>query len=94
LDENIMAIEVKYARCEVSAGMFDSEAYVILGSVSALVDKRNVKTESPLNGVAVAGAVRVYLIDERRDEALIELPGEAVVGGLRTWVPKASLTAA
>jgi hypothetical protein len=85
-----MIIE-KYARCQISPGMFDSEAYVILGQVSALVDKRNVKVDSPLNGVPVSGSVLVYLIKEEPDKALVELPGQAVVGGLRTWVPKASL---
>jgi hypothetical protein len=88
-----MATE-QYARCEISAGMFDSEVYVILGEVSALVDKRNIKPDSPINGVPVSGSVLVYLIEEKRDEALVELPGQAVVGGLRTWVPRRNLIAA
>jgi hypothetical protein len=83
-----------YARCKISAGMFDSEAYVILGEISAIVDKRNIKPDSPINGTPVSGAVLVYLIEEKRDEALVELPGQAVVGGLRTWVSRSNLFAA
>ena len=31
------------------------------------------------------------LLKEKSDKALIELPGEPVVGGLRAWVPKADV---
>ncbi len=89
-----MTITLRYARCQVLPGTFDSEWYVIVGDVSALVDKRNVKTESPVNGVEVPGSVLVDLIDEKLTEALIELPGQPVVGSLRTWVPKETLAAA
>jgi len=83
-----------YARCQVWPGTFDSELYVILGEVSAIVDKRNVKMDSPVNGAEVPGSVLVYLIEERPDKALVELPGQPVVGGLRTWVSKEFLAAA
>jgi hypothetical protein len=83
-----------YARCQVWPGTFDSELYVILGEVSAIVDKRNVKMDSPANGAEVPGSVLVYLIEESPDRALVELPGQPVVGGLRTWVSKEFLAAA
>ncbi|MBM3774592.1 MAG: hypothetical protein FJW37_05450 [Acidobacteria bacterium] len=35
--------------------------------------------------------VIAYLVEEKSDQALIELPGEPVVGGLRAWVPKTDL---
>lgn len=45
----------------------------------------------PQRGMEVEGEVVAYLIDQERDRALIELPGEPVVGGLRTWIPTAEL---
>jgi hypothetical protein len=85
-----------YARCEVLPGMFDSECFVILGSISAVVDKTNVKIEhSDLkSGNRIIGSVLVYLVDEKPHQALVELPGQPVVGGLRTWVSKDTLAAA
>jgi len=89
-----MSVVLKYARCQVLPGTFDSELYVILGDVSALVDKGSVKTDYPINGVEVSGAVLVHLIAENPNQVLVELPGQAVVGSLRTWVPKETLVAA
>lgn len=85
-----------YARCEVFQGTFDSEFYVVLGQVSAVVDRSNVKLDKPCapNGKHVDGAVLVYVIQEAPSQMLVELPGQAVVGGLRTWVPKDFLAAA
>jgi hypothetical protein len=90
----IMPNHMKYVSCQIWPGTFDSEVYVIVGEVSALVDKRSVRTDHPLNGAEVCGFVQVYLIEEEAGKALIELPGQAVVGGLRTWVPKETLAAA
>jgi hypothetical protein len=33
-----------------------------------------------------------YFIEKKSGQVLIELPGEAVVGGLRAWVPEDDLT--
>jgi hypothetical protein len=84
-----------YARCEVLPGMFDSEWFVILGDISAVVNKINVKVEHAdvKNGNRVTGSVLVYLVDENPQRLLVELPGQAVVGGLRTWIPRDSLAA-
>ena len=81
-----------YVTCAVSQGLFDSEFYITVKDSSAYVDRINVKvTTSPHNGDEVEGKVIAYLIEEKSDWALIELPGEPVVGGLRAWVPKADL---
>jgi hypothetical protein len=78
-----------YVTCAVSQGLFDSEYYITLNDSSAYVDRANVQVkENPQNGDEVKGRVIAYLIEEKSDRALIELPGEPVVGGLRTWVPK------
>ena len=78
-----------YVTCTVSQGLFDSEFYITVKGSSVYVDRVNVRVkESPQNGDEVQGKVIAYLIEEKSDQALIELPGEPVVGGLRAWVPK------
>ena len=80
-----------YVRCKVSPGFFGSELYVIVGDSSAFVDRESVKVDSiPEKGKAVDGSVLAYLVTEEDQRALVELPGQAVVGGLRTWVPRAA----
>jgi len=83
-----------YVKCKVSPGFFGSEFYVIVGDSSAFVDKESVKVSCiPEKGKEVDGAVLAYLVTEEDQRALVELPGQAVVGGLRTWVPRATLAA-
>jgi hypothetical protein len=63
--------------------------YVVVGDSSAFVDHMNVKVNvRPDSGKQVEGQVLAYLVEEESGRALVELPGQAVVGGLRTWVPK------
>jgi hypothetical protein len=82
-----------YVACKVSQGLFESEYYITLKDSSAYVDRVNVDVHSyPRNGDAVEGKVRAYLVEEKNDQALVELPGEPVVGGLRAWVPRADVT--
>ena len=84
-----------YVTCTVSQGIFESEFYISIKDSSAYVDRVNVLvTEDPRNGDEIQGRVIAYLIEEEGDRALIELPGEPVVGGLRAWVPKADLASA
>jgi len=88
-------LATKYVRCRVSPGFFGTELYVIVGDSSAFVDGSNVKvTRTPEEGKEVEGSVLAYVVVEEPDRALIELPGQAVVGGLRTWVPKQMLASA
>ncbi len=91
-----MTHEKYFIDCRISPGTFNDEFYVILtdNGSSALVNRKNVHFDAaPEKGAEVDGQVQAYLIDdpEGRDVALIELPGEPVVGGLRTWVPKSLL---
>lgn len=79
-------------RCAVSAGIFESEFYITVRDSAVYVDRDNVRVEqAPSGGGEVKGQVVAFLIEEKSDQALIELPGEPVVGGLRAWVPKADL---
>jgi hypothetical protein len=81
-----------YVSCTVAQGLFDSEFYITVKGSSVYVDRVNVRVqESPQNGDEVQGQVVAYLVEEKSDDALIELPGEPVVGSLRAWVPKADL---
>ncbi|MDP8982689.1 MAG: hypothetical protein M3O35_19085 [Acidobacteriota bacterium] len=81
-----------YVRCTVSPGLFESEFYITVKDSSAYVDRVNVQVHRSLdNGDEVEGRVIAYLIEERSDLALVELPGEPVAGSLRAWVPKADL---
>jgi hypothetical protein len=83
-------LRMGYVQCRVSPGFFESEFYVVLNDSSAYVDRKNVWVETlPTKDHEVDGKVLAYLVDERPDKALIEIPGQAVVGGLRTWIPKA-----
>lgn len=81
-----------YVNCTVSQGLFASEFYVRVNESSAYVDRVNVQVkESPHNGDEVEGKVMASLVEEKSDKALIELPGEPVVGGLRAWVHKSDV---
>ena len=65
---------------------------MVAGS-SAYVSRDNVKLLAELNTGEVDGQVAAYLIQQSGDKALIELPGQPVVGGARTWVPASDLSA-
>lgn len=83
-----------FVHCKVSLGFFETEFYVVVDQSAAFVDKASVRVgKTPLKDSEVEGQVLAAVIREHRDKALVELPGQAVVGTLRTWVPKASLAA-
>ncbi len=83
-----------YVRCRISPGLFKTEFYVSVPGTSLYVDRSAVRVRTPpAPGVEGEGEVLAYLIDERDEQVLVELTGEPVVGGLRTWVPKAACVA-
>jgi hypothetical protein len=89
-----MAEEV-YVRCSVSPGFFASEFYVVVYDSSAFVDKHSViVNERPSREKSVDGKVLAYVVERRAEKTLVEIPGQAVVGGLRTWVPQKGIAAA
>jgi len=84
-----------YVKCGLATGFFDEEVYVLVGSSSAIVSRNNVRIiAEPKPNVQGKGEVCVYVLEQALDKLLVELPGQAVVGGLRTWVPMADLSAA
>jgi len=94
LGEKSVALKALYVRCKVSLGNFETEFYVSLDNSSAFVSRDSVKVDrAPESGREVDGQVLAYLISEERDKALVQLPGEPAVGGLRAWVPRSALAA-
>jgi hypothetical protein len=85
-----------YVRCRVLSGLFDSELYVLVnGESSAYVTRSFVRMEgNPTHTSEVDGEVLAYIIKRNGGKSLIELPGEVVAGGLRTWVPDTMLAPA
>jgi hypothetical protein len=84
-----------YVSCKVAPGFFETEFYVTVGASSVHADRGTVRvSEPPPEGGEVDGSVLVYVVEEPsgKDSALVELPGEPVVGGLRSWVPKSLLS--
>ena len=89
-------MKTAYVRCKVLPGLFETEYYVLVnGSSSAYVTCSNVKTtRQPQHGTEIDGQVLAYVIQQEKTRSLIELSGEAVVGGLRTWIPNEMLALA
>jgi hypothetical protein len=86
---------MRYVRCRVFLGFFETEFYVIVDESAAFVSRESVRVDrAPAPDNAVDGQVLVYVVQEEKDRTLVQLPGEIAVGGLRTWVPTAALTAA
>ena len=77
--------------CLVSRGFFSSEYYVKLSTGDAyMVDRNNVSVDhEPQNRTdEVNGRVVAYVVDQNQSALLVELPGEPVAGGLRSWIPR------
>lgn len=85
-----------FVRCRVHRGLFDTEYYVLVnGSSAYYISRANVTvTKAPQGEQGVEGKVRAYLISKKSDKSLVQLPGEAIVGGLRTWVDNAAVLTA
>jgi len=86
----------RYIKCKILPGLFKTEFYVSVCGTSVYVDRAAVKvTREPNGDTEGEGQVLAYIIDEggEKDQALVELAGEPVIGGLRTWVHKALVTA-
>jgi hypothetical protein len=84
-----------YIACKVLPGLFENEFYVMVNhSAAYYVNRNNVKvSEEPKSGAPVDGVVRGYVVEPGSRQTLVQLPGEVVVGGLRTWVENEEITA-
>jgi hypothetical protein len=85
-----------YIRCNVFPGLFDTEYYVTVNGTSAYyVARQNVKVATePKPDSSVKGRVLGYVVQKRKDKTLVQLSGEAVLGGLRTWVDTSEVSPA
>jgi hypothetical protein len=81
--------------CEVQNGLFKTEYLVSLPGASFIVDRQDVRVaKAPLEGELVRGRVLAYLVEVRNDQAVIEMTGTPVNGGIRILVSRAITTAA
>ena len=82
--------------CKVLPGLFADEYYVMVnGSSAYYVSRENVKvTGTPAPGQPADGIVNGYIVETAGAKTLVQVPGEAVVGGMRTWVESEAVTAA
>jgi len=84
-------------KCKVSLGMFSSEREVIVElpdgrMVAALVDKRHVEVaQDPAPGEKVEGRLKVFVVETRKESAIIDLPQPTIVEGLRFEIPRSFL---
>jgi hypothetical protein len=87
------AMNQVYIRCIVHRGLFDTEYYVLVnGSSAYYVGRQNVEVQKvPTGNQGVEGKVKGYLIQTKGAQSLVELPGEAALGGLRTWVESSAI---
>jgi hypothetical protein len=87
------SMTVRYLACRVLPGLLDSEFYVMLANASAYVPRSAVRVDAEPSESEVEGQLEVIVIerDPHLDRTLIEMPGEAVVGNARSWVPNNSL---
>jgi hypothetical protein len=81
---------------KVTPGFADTEYYVMVpDGPSAFVSRDLVSvSELPGAGHEVTGQIDVYVLEVGERDTLIELPGEPVVGGLRTRVANSLLLSA
>lgn len=85
-----------YFPCRVLPGLLDSEYYVMLDGASAYVPRSAVRVQVEPTESEVEGQLQVIVIerDPGQERTLIEMPGEAVVGNARSWVPSNLLAGA
>ena len=83
-------------RCQVMPGLFESEYYVLVnGSSAYYIHRTNVEVSAePTAEHPVSGIVYGYKVQELGNKVLVQLPGEAALGGVRTWVESADVVAA
>ena len=85
-----------YIACTIRLGLFDNEYYVVVnGSSAYYVNRDNVQVSGvPESDKSIDGKVRGYVVETSQDKTLVQLPGEVVIGGLRTWVESGAVSSA
>lgn len=90
-------MSVVHIACKVLPGLFENEYYVMVNGSSAYYVNRDSVSHlqgSPSAGCPVDGVVLGYIVETAGEKTLVQLPGEAVVGGIRTWVENEAVSAA
>src|SRR5436305_103970 len=86
-----------YITCKVLPGLFENEYYVMVNGSSAYYVSRESVVKvygTPEAGKPVDGLVLGYIVESSGGKTLVQLPGEAALGGMRTWVESEAVSAA
>ena len=76
-----------YVEATLTAGYHSNEVIATISPTSsAFIDRSFVLGRQPDTLDSIRSAIRVYEIETRGDQVLVELPGIAI-GALRGWVP-------
>lgn len=90
-------MSVVHIACKVLPGLFENEYYVMVNGSSAYYVNRDsvLRLHGSLSaGHPVDGVVLGYVVETAGEKTLVQLPGKAVVGGIRTWVENEAVSAA
>jgi len=83
--------------CKIFLGMFSSERGVVVElpdgrKVMAVVDKRYVFPDrEPKPGTEVDGRVKVFIVESKKDTAIVDLPQAGLTQGPRLEIPRTFL---
>lgn len=85
-----------FVQCNVQTGLFKTEYLVSVPPGSRFyVDREDVRVDiAPVGNETVTGLVLAYVLEYSNDQAVLEMTGTPVDGGLRISVPRTLTTAA
>lgn len=89
-----------YLLCKIRLGSFERERGVIIEisdaeNITAIVDKSDVLPDSkPSLGAIVGGKLKIFVVDEKGDKLIVDLPRETFSSGPRIAVPRELVVAA
>lgn len=88
-----------YLLCKIRLGSFERERGVIIempeGNVTTIVDELDVLPRTkPEPGVILNGRLKVFVVDQKGDRVIVDLPRETFSSGPRIAVPKELVVAA
>jgi hypothetical protein len=88
-----------YVVCKIRLGSIERERGVIIempeGNITTIVDELDVLPHSkPEPGVILNGKLKVFVVDQKGDRVIVDLPRETFSSGPRIAVPKELVVAA
>jgi hypothetical protein len=89
-----------YILCQFRLGSFERERGVIIdipdvGKITTIVDKSDLlPNRKPEPGQILEGKLKVFVVDQKDDKVIVDLPRETFTSGPRIAVPRTLLVAA